>query len=87
MKRKTIPDDKQLFIFDMDGTIYLGENVFDCAVSFIRRLRENGKKICGLQNGNPDGGREEAAVYSIQNGNAGSGSGRIYGLFSFQQYI
>ena len=44
MKRKTIPDDKQLFIFDMDGTIYLGENVFDCAVSFIRRLRENGEK-------------------------------------------
>ena len=50
MKRKTIPDDKQLFIFDMDGTIYLGENVFDCAVSFIRRLRENGKKILFFTN-------------------------------------
>ncbi len=42
--------DKQLFIFDMDGTLYLGENVFNCAVSFIRRLRENGKKILFFTN-------------------------------------
>lgn len=33
---------KKLYIFDMDGTIYLGNRVFDYAVSFIKKLRANG---------------------------------------------
>lgn len=50
MKQTTILSEKQLFIFDMDGTIYLGENVFGCAVNFIRRLRKNGKRILFFTN-------------------------------------
>ena len=42
--------EKELFIFDMDGTIYLGDNVFDFAVDFINRLRENGKKVLFFTN-------------------------------------
>ncbi|MBQ7010151.1 MAG: HAD-IIA family hydrolase [Clostridia bacterium] len=42
--------DKELFIFDMDGTIYLGGKVFGFAVDFIDRLRENGKKILFFTN-------------------------------------
>ncbi len=37
--------DKKCFIFDMDGTIYLGERVFPEALRLIFRLREMGKKI------------------------------------------
>ena len=33
---------KTLYIFDMDGTIYLGGKVFPFAVDFIRRLRAAG---------------------------------------------
>lgn len=42
--------DKKLYIFDMDGTIYLGGIVFDFAVKFIERLRQNGKKILFFTN-------------------------------------
>ena len=31
--------DKKLFIFDMDGTIYLGGNPFDFAIKFITWLK------------------------------------------------
>lgn len=36
---------KKVFIFDMDGTLYLGNNVFPFAVDFIKRLRKNGKRV------------------------------------------
>ena len=42
--------EKELFIFDMDGTIYLGGKVFDFAVDFINHLRENGKKVLFFTN-------------------------------------
>lgn len=41
---------KELYIFDMDGTIYLGGVVFDCAVSFINSLREAGKRVMFFTN-------------------------------------
>ncbi len=34
---------KKLFIFDMDGTIYLGNRVFPFAIRFIKNLRAHGK--------------------------------------------
>ncbi len=49
--------DKKLFIFDMDGTIYLGNRVFPFAVEFIKRLRAAGKKVLFFTNNaskNPD---------------------------------
>ncbi|MBQ8509340.1 MAG: HAD-IIA family hydrolase [Clostridia bacterium] len=46
---KTIAD-KKLYIFDQDGTIYLGGQVFPCAVEFIRSLREAGKRVLFFTN-------------------------------------
>lgn len=45
-----ILSEKQLYIFDMDGTIYLGYQVFDFAVRFINKLRAAGKRILFFTN-------------------------------------
>lgn len=42
--------DKKLYIFDMDGTIYLGGRVFPYAVRFINRLREDGRRVLFFTN-------------------------------------
>ena len=42
--------EKKLFIFDMDGTIYLGNQPFDFAISFIKNLRASGKKVLFFTN-------------------------------------
>ncbi len=41
---------KKLYIFDMDGTIYLGNRVFDFAVRFLNHLRESGRKVLFFTN-------------------------------------
>lgn len=41
---------KELFVFDMDGTIYLGERVFPEARRFILRLRESGRQVLFFTN-------------------------------------
>lgn len=53
---------KKLFVFDMDGTIYLGERVFPEAVAFIKRLRNEGKRVLFFTNNashNPEFYREK----------------------------
>ncbi len=48
---------KKLFVFDQDGTIYLGGRVFPFAVEFINNLRKNGYKVLFFTNNashNPD---------------------------------
>lgn len=48
---------KKLFVFDQDGTIYLGSKVFDHAITFIKNLRKNGYKVLFFTNNashNPD---------------------------------
>ena len=42
--------DKKLYVFDMDGTIYLGKLVFDFAIRFIRHLRESGRRVLFFTN-------------------------------------
>ena len=42
--------EKKLYIFDMDGTIYLGYNVFEFAIRFINNLRAAGKKVLFFTN-------------------------------------
>ena len=42
--------DKELFIFDMDGTIYLDESVFPYAIRFIKNLRAGGKRVLFFTN-------------------------------------
>ena len=41
---------KELYIFDMDGTIYLGFQVFPFAIRFINNLRAAGKKVLFFTN-------------------------------------
>ena len=41
---------KRLWLLDMDGTIYLGNRVFQFAIQFINRLRANGKQILFFTN-------------------------------------
>ncbi|MBQ9162144.1 MAG: HAD-IIA family hydrolase [Clostridia bacterium] len=41
---------KKLFIFDMDGTIYLGSRVFDYAIRFIKNLRASGREVMFFTN-------------------------------------
>lgn len=45
-----ILNSKKLFVFDMDGTIYLGGIPFDFAVKFINKLRESGRRILFFTN-------------------------------------
>ena len=48
---------KKLFVFDQDGTIYLGSRVFEYAIEFIKNLRKNGYKVLFFTNNashNPD---------------------------------
>ncbi len=47
---ESILNEKKLYIFDMDGTIYLGYNVFDYAIRFINNLRKSGKKVLFFTN-------------------------------------
>ncbi len=42
--------DKKLYVFDMDGTVYLGENVFPFAVEYIKRLRAEGRRVLFFTN-------------------------------------
>lgn len=46
---REIPE-KKLYIFDMDGTIYLGDQVFSYAIDFIKHLRRLGKKVLFFTN-------------------------------------
>ena len=42
--------EKKLYIFDQDGTIYLGGRVFPAAVEFINYLRKSGKHVLFFTN-------------------------------------
>lgn len=50
MQNTDVIKNKKLFIFDMDGTIYLGGIPFEFAKRFIKNLRANGKKILFFTN-------------------------------------
>lgn len=43
-------NEKQLYIFDMDGTIYLGNRVFPFAIRFINHLRAAGRRVLFFTN-------------------------------------
>ena len=46
----SIVANKKLYIFDMDGTIYLGNQVFPYAIRFIKNLRKHGKRVLFFTN-------------------------------------
>ena len=50
MDTPDILKDKKLFIFDLDGTIYLGGKPFDFAVRYIEHLRLSGRRVLFFTN-------------------------------------
>ena len=42
--------DIELFLFDMDGTLYLGDNVYEGAIELMNDLPKLGKKYIYLTN-------------------------------------
>ena len=50
LQSKEILASKKLFIFDMDGTVYLGGIPFDFAIRFIKNLRKSGKQVLFFTN-------------------------------------
>lgn len=46
---KELLDKIKLFVLDMDGTFYLGENQIDGALEFTCRVRETGRDFVFLQ--------------------------------------
>ena len=42
--------DIKLFLLDMDGTIYLGDRLFDCTLPFLAKLEENAVEYLFLTN-------------------------------------
>lgn len=41
---------KSLYVFDMDGTVYLENTVFPFAVDLIKKLKQNGKRVLFFTN-------------------------------------
>lgn len=38
--------DVELFLFDLDGTVYIGDKEIEGSFAAVNRLREMGKRIC-----------------------------------------
>ena len=51
-------NDCELFLLDMDGTLYLGDEVFDGAVDFVQRIAESGRKYIYLTNNSSRAGED-----------------------------
>ena len=41
---------KKLYLLDMDGTIYLGNKLFDCTIPFLKRIKDKGGKYFFITN-------------------------------------
>ena len=48
----------ELFLLDMDGTLYLGDEVFPGAVGFIRTLERTGRRYIYLTNNSSRAGED-----------------------------
>ena len=53
---KELFDKINLFVLDMDGTFYLGENRIDGALEFIQRVRETGREFVFFTNNSSKNG-------------------------------
>lgn len=41
---------KKLYLFDMDGTIYIGDKIFDGAKEYLEKIKNMGAKFCFITN-------------------------------------
>ncbi len=55
MKIKKIAEKTELFLFDMDGTIYLGDELFSFTPELLKRIKEVGKRYLYLTNNSSKG--------------------------------
>ena len=46
---------KKLFLLDMDGTLYLGEDLFEGTAAFLAQVRANGGQYAFLTNNSSRG--------------------------------
>jgi HAD superfamily hydrolase (TIGR01450 family) len=47
---KHILKNMKLFLFDMDGTLYLGSRLYDFTIELLQTIRENGGKYLFITN-------------------------------------
>ena len=50
MDKKQILESKKLFLFDMDGTLYLGDRLFDFTIELLQEIRRTGGKYLFMTN-------------------------------------
>lgn len=50
MSAKEICKDIKLYLFDMDGTLYLGSQLFDFTVELLQKIRNEGKRYMFMTN-------------------------------------
>ena len=50
MEKQEILASKKLFLFDMDGTLYLGDRLFDFTKPLLREIRRTGGKYLFMTN-------------------------------------
>lgn len=49
-KDLSILKEKKLYLLDMDGTIYLGDKLFDCTLPFLKRIKDKGGRYIFVTN-------------------------------------
>ncbi len=55
MDIKSIVENIELYLFDMDGTIYLGDDLFEFTPALLKKIKEKGKKYLYLTNNSSKG--------------------------------
>ena len=50
MELKSIKNNIKLFLFDMDGTLYLGDRLYEFTPKLLKAIRDNGGKYLFMTN-------------------------------------
>jgi len=50
MNKKQVLQSKKLYLFDMDGTLYLGERLYDFTIELLKTLKDTGRKYLFMTN-------------------------------------
>ena len=50
MDEKQIFSNMKLYLFDMDGTLYLGDRLYSFAIELLKKIRKNGGKYLFMTN-------------------------------------